>query len=134
MRSIGRWYPLVSRMRSPGYICCVDGSCLQYGGVLGKIQIDGEDYSINEEFKEGTLQLADALSIDELEAAGMFMAAEEESVLLDRSRLETSIIRFHQRRQYILESLRLILKLSLDTDGEEAVYETFKNPADNILK
>jgi nuclear pore complex protein Nup205 len=103
-------------------------------GFLGKIQIDGEDYSINEEFKEGTLQLADALSINELEAAGMFMAAQEESALLDRSRLETSIIRFHERRQYILESLRLVLKLSLDTDAEEEVCKTFKRAADDILK
>ncbi|KAI9775555.1 MAG: hypothetical protein M1839_001033 [Geoglossum umbratile] len=100
----------------------------------GKIQIDGEDYSINEAFKEGTLQLADALSIDELEAAGMFMAAREESESLDRSQLETSIIRFHERRQYVLESLRLVLKLSLDTDAEEAVCETFKGAVSDILK
>ncbi|KAH0562716.1 hypothetical protein GP486_002621, partial [Trichoglossum hirsutum] len=92
----------------------------------GKIHIDGVDYSINDEFKEGTLQLADTLNIDELEAAGMFMTAREEAESLDRSVLETSIIRFHERRQYVLECLRLVLKLSLDTDIEEEVRESFE--------
>ncbi|KAH0547601.1 hypothetical protein FGG08_000326 [Glutinoglossum americanum] len=89
----------------------------------GKIQIDGVDYSINEELKEGTLQLADTLNIDEIEAASMFMIAWEEAETLDRSELETSIIRFHERRQYVLECVRLVMKL--DKDVEEEIRDNF---------
>jgi len=81
--------------------------------LLGTITIDGDDYAINDDFKQQTVQIADALDLDELQSAALLYAAQRDSRELDRPPLMTSIIRFHKRRQFLLECLRLGIKLSL---------------------
>ncbi|KAJ6144854.1 hypothetical protein N7470_008749 [Penicillium chermesinum] len=76
--------------------------------LSGKITIDNEEYSINEEFQQSALQLADALNIDELRAAAMFMAAQEDAEVLDRTPIIAAIMRYHESRSYLLECLRLV--------------------------
>ncbi|KAI9827753.1 MAG: hypothetical protein M1832_004242 [Thelocarpon impressellum] len=85
----------------------------------GKITIGEEDYSINEQFKQGVIQLADALDLDELEAARLFVAAQEDAAVLDRSVFESAVIHFHERRQYLLECLRLVLMHSTEAPGDD---------------
>ncbi|KAI9703133.1 MAG: hypothetical protein M1836_007698 [Candelina mexicana] len=82
----------------------------------GQIQIDDLEYTINDDFKQATLQLADALDLDELEAARLCISAGSDAEELDRTILDSSIITFHERRQFLLECLRLILKQSVDPD------------------
>ncbi|KAA8652609.1 nuclear pore complex Nup192/Nup205 family protein [Aspergillus tanneri] len=84
----------------------------------GKITVDEIQYSINEEFQQGALQLADALNIDELEAAVLFLNAQEDAQSLDRSPLIAAIMRFHERRHFLLESLRLIFQESFEVERE----------------
>ncbi|KAJ5690142.1 hypothetical protein N7462_004534 [Penicillium macrosclerotiorum] len=86
--------------------------------LSGKIKVADVEYSINQDFQQGTLQLADALNIDELEAAVLFLAAQEDSHVLDRPPLITAIMRFHERRHFLLECLRLICRESLDSERE----------------
>ncbi|KAL2011469.1 hypothetical protein VTN00DRAFT_4187 [Thermoascus crustaceus] len=95
--------------------------------LSGKITIGEVEYAINEDFKQGALQLADALNIDELEAAALFMAAQEDAQQLDRTPLITAIMRFHERRHFLLECLRLILRESFEVEREltqELMQET----------
>lgn len=73
---------------------------------------------MNQEFQQGVLQLADALDLDELEAAVMFLAAQEDSQTLDRPPLIAAIISFHERRLFILECLRLIFRESREIEHE----------------
>ncbi|KAI9837296.1 MAG: hypothetical protein M1819_000370 [Sarea resinae] len=100
----------------------------------GKISIDDEEYSINEDFKQNTLQLADALELDEIEAARLFLAAQDEADELDRTPLITSIIRFHERRHFLLDCLRLVLKLSLEVDGNDGIRDTFREVVGLVLQ
>ncbi|THC96789.1 hypothetical protein EYZ11_003714 [Aspergillus tanneri] len=86
--------------------------------LSGKITVDEIQYSINEEFQQGALQLADALNIDELEAAVLFLNAQEDAQSLDRSPLIAAIMRFHERRHFLLESLRLIFQESFEVERE----------------
>ncbi|KAF2259279.1 hypothetical protein CC78DRAFT_525092 [Lojkania enalia] len=88
----------------------------------GKVPIgdEGDIFEINDEFKQETLELADALDLDELEAAKLFFGSQTEAEELDRSRFQTAIIRFHLRREYILLCLRMLVKTSLD-NGEVEV-------------
>jgi nuclear pore complex protein Nup205 len=88
---------------------------------IGKITVADIEYSINEDFQQGALQLADALNIDELEAAVMFLAAQDDSQVLDRSPLITAIMRFHERRHFLLECLRLIFREALEAEGPENI-------------
>ncbi|KAJ5629741.1 hypothetical protein N7528_003398 [Penicillium herquei] len=89
--------------------------------LSGKIKFADVTYEINPDFQQGALQLADALNIDELEAAGMFLAAQEDSQVLDRPPLIAAIMRFHERRSFLLECLRLIFRISSDTEPQVLV-------------
>ncbi|KAL4957716.1 nucleoporin Nup186/Nup192/Nup205 [Aspergillus filifer] len=86
--------------------------------LSGKINIDDVEYSVNEEFQQGALQLADALDLDELLAAHLFFRAQEEAQELDRPPVIAAIITFHQRRSFLLESLRLIFQESFEVERD----------------
>lgn len=87
-------------------------------GDAGKIWIEDVEYEVNEDFQQGALQLADALDLDELEAATMFLAAQEDSQVLDRPPLITAIMRFHERRHFLLECLRLVFLRATEKEPE----------------
>ncbi|KAI2733370.1 hypothetical protein CBS147332_385 [Penicillium roqueforti] len=86
--------------------------------LSGKITVADVEYSVNQDFQQGALQLADALNIDELEAAVMFLTAQENSQVLDRPPLIAAIISFHERRLFTLECLRLIFRESREIEHE----------------
>ncbi|KAJ5932503.1 hypothetical protein N7516_006992 [Penicillium verrucosum] len=86
--------------------------------LSGKITVADVEYSVNQDFQQGALQLADALDIDEMEAAVMFLAAQENSQALDRPPLIAAIISFHERRHFTLECLRLIFRESREIEHE----------------
>ncbi|KAF2797349.1 hypothetical protein K505DRAFT_235707 [Melanomma pulvis-pyrius CBS 109.77] len=85
----------------------------------GKLTIDGDEYEVNSEFQQQTLELSEALGLDELEAAALFLGAAAESQELDRSQLQTAVIRFHRRREYVLLCLRILAKTALDNGDAE---------------
>ncbi|KAJ5653925.1 hypothetical protein N7490_000928 [Penicillium lividum] len=86
--------------------------------LSGKINVAGIPHEINHDFQQGALQLADALNIDELHAAEMFYAAQDDSQVLDRPPLITAIMRFHERRSFLLECLRLIFREANEVERE----------------
>ncbi|KAL2830034.1 hypothetical protein BDW59DRAFT_170319 [Aspergillus cavernicola] len=88
--------------------------------LSGKIKVDDVEYSVNEEFQQGALQLADALDIDELAAAVLFLKAQEDAQVLDRPPLIAAIMRFHERRHFLLEALRLIFQESFEVERDTA--------------
>lgn len=87
--------------------------------LSGSIEVDGTPYKLNEEFIQQTLELAEVLNLDELEAAKLYLEGEDDSQGLDRSPLSSSIIVFHQRREFLLECIRLTLYLASQLDKEE---------------
>ena len=100
----------------------------------GNIRISGEEYSVNDEFKENALQLADGLDLDEVESARLLFDCEEDARAFDRSGLSSAVIRFHERRQSLLECLRLVLKGSTDLDLEENEREILRELVALILE
>ncbi|KAH9871484.1 hypothetical protein IAQ61_005663 [Plenodomus lingam] len=86
----------------------------------GKITIEEDEYEVNDDFKQQTLELADALDLDELDAAALFLGAKNEAQDIDRSQLQTAVIRFHRRRETLLLCLRMLMKTALD-NGETVV-------------
>jgi len=90
--------------------------------LIGSITLGEIQYQINEDFKNDTLQLADALDLDELEAASLLLQAQEKADDLDRSALATSIITFHQRRQLLTECLRISMERAAGAEHEDAPF------------
>ncbi|OAA62036.1 nuclear pore complex subunit [Niveomyces insectorum RCEF 264] len=99
----------------------------------GKITIKDEDYSINKEFQDYALQLADELDLDEIEAAGLLLDAKDDMVTLGRPLLECGLIQFHQQRKYLLDCMRLCIKLADDPELDPNLQTFFGDyVAENI--
>ncbi|KAF1815066.1 hypothetical protein P152DRAFT_392377 [Eremomyces bilateralis CBS 781.70] len=77
--------------------------------MTGTITVDEVEYSITDEFKVQVIEVSDELDLDELRASKLYLQAQDDAVELDRSPTTTAVIRFHKRRQLLLECLRLLL-------------------------
>ncbi|KAI0408790.1 nucleoporin Nup186/Nup192/Nup205 [Xylaria palmicola] len=84
--------------------------------LSGKVRIDDEEWTLNRDFQEIILQVADDLDLDEIDATRLALQAEDEERRLGRSRKECAIIRFHQQRKYLLTCMLLLLELSKEED------------------
>ena len=91
--------------------------------LTGDIRLNGEEYSVNDGFKDCAVQLADELDLDEIEAARLLLDVGDDLQDLDGSSTSSAIIHFHERRQFLLESLRLVLKQSTDPESEGDAHE-----------
>jgi nuclear pore complex protein Nup205 len=101
---------------------------------LGKLPVQDEEYAINEDFQQTSLQLADALDLDEIEAARIALESLADAEILGRSLLESSIIRFHQTRKYLLGSFRLMLHVASDLNIPELIRDTMREVIDQVLR
>ncbi|KAF2825671.1 hypothetical protein CC86DRAFT_467332 [Ophiobolus disseminans] len=100
----------------------------------GNITIAEEEYAVNDDFKQQTLELAEALNLDELDAAALFMGAEAEKQELERSQFQVAVMRFHRRRECILLSLRILVRTALDTEDVDADgIDTFRLAVQHII-
>ena len=100
----------------------------------GTVEIDGDQYSINAEFQEETLQLADALDIDEIDAARRLLLGQEEAESLDRSPLACAVINFHEERQSLLDCIRLVLQQAADEDRDEGIRTVLQEVVALVLE
>ena len=78
---------------------------------------------MNKEFQENAIQLAETLDLDELASARLLLESQQDADILFRSNVTSAVIRFHERRQFLLESLRLLFKQSNDLDCPEEIRE-----------
>ncbi|PGH04577.1 Cullin 4 [Blastomyces parvus] len=95
--------------------------------LSGKIKVNDVEYSVNEQFQQDVLQVADALDVDEIEAAGYYLQAQADAKKLDRPPVMCTIIRFHERRSFLLECLRLVLfeSFEVEREGTQAIMQDF---------
>lgn len=94
----------------------------------GKITIQGDEYSVNQDFINDTLKVADELDVDELEAARVLLDADAEGdpeELYGRSLWECAIIRYHNERQYLLECERLCIEICNDEEIDPRFQDYF---------
>ncbi len=59
------------------------------------------------------------MDLDELDAARIFLEAQNETDASGRPALTNSIIRFHQRRKCVLDCFRTLIQLSADVNQED---------------
>ncbi|EEH09991.1 Cullin [Histoplasma capsulatum G186AR] len=92
-----------------------------------KIKLNDVEYAVNQQFQQDVLQVADALDVDEIEAASCYMQAQDDSKKLDRPPVMCTIIRFHERRSFLLECLRLVLfeSFEVEREGTQAIMQEF---------
>lgn len=76
-------------------------------------------YSINEEFRQEVIQVADELELDELDAARLYLESQDTAAELDRPVAMAAIFRFHGHRETLLESLRLTVQQAIDCENTD---------------
>ena len=101
---------------------------------IGKIKVADEEYAINEAFQEASLQLADALELDEIDSAQLLLEARDDVEALDRSHTVSAVIRFHEQRHFLVECLRLMLKCCADPACEDDVRRVLRQLTELILE
>ncbi|KAI0148496.1 nucleoporin Nup186/Nup192/Nup205 [Xylariaceae sp. FL1272] len=84
--------------------------------LSGKVSLPEGEWTLNKDFQEIILQVADDLDLDELEATRLAIEAEDDEATLGRSRKECAIIRFHQQRKYLLSCMLLLLEFAKEED------------------
>lgn len=87
------------------------------------VTIDEVEFSVNDNFRETAVNIADTLDLDELESARLLIESGEDVTRLDRSEAASAIIHFHDRRLYLLECMRLLLRQSHEPEGTEVVRD-----------
>lgn len=117
--------------------CCARIPCAGSWAALtlvpGKIEINGDEYSINDEFKQNVLNFSDEAEINELEAAAIVLASQNDPALLGRSLLECALIRLHQHRKYVLNIIRILIDLAGDDVSLERENSSSRELAQQIL-
>ena len=99
-----------------------------------KIEVDGTEYSINDEFRDQAIQLADSLSLDEVEAARLLVRGQIRSQELDRPPISCAIIDFHEYRTFLVDALRLALKLSFDADLQDEDRDEIRRRVAHVVE
>ncbi len=100
---------------------------------IAKIKIDEEDYTLNADFIDSTLRLADELDLDEIQAARILLEAEGDQAVLGQSLLECGIIRFHQQRMYLLDSIRLCIQIAADENIDDGLRDGFGQVVESTI-
>ena len=100
----------------------------------GKVNIEEVEYSLNDEFKQAAIRMAENLDMDEVQAVELLLSVEGDAEVLGRSVLETAHFSFHARRKDLLGCLRLILKFGADEELNETVRSQFHSIGQHIIK
>ena len=116
---------LLTSLESSELTCCA---------LSGTITIEDEDFAVNQEFQECTTQLADALDLDELQSARLLLETQDDASFLGRSAVASAVYLFHEKREFLLECLRLVLKQSVDLDCDEAIRDPSQELVSIILE
>lgn len=86
--------------------------------AIDTIKLGDVEYSINDDFRQDVIQVADELDLAELEAARLYLNSQEAAQELDRPPALAAIFRFHGERETLLECLRLSLQQAVDFDRD----------------
>ena len=98
------------------------------------LRVQDEDYQIFGEFSNEAIEVADALDLDELEAARWLVASQEEAEAIDRKPWVCTVINFHHRRLTLLECIRIIFRIAVDDERAEDQRIAFRGFVDMILQ
>ncbi|KAL9576321.1 MAG: hypothetical protein Q9212_007201, partial [Teloschistes hypoglaucus] len=100
----------------------------------GAIKIEDSEYAVNQEFQEEAIELADALQLDEVQSAKLLLDGQEDAELLGRSSILSAVVAFHERRQFMLESLRILFRNLGNPDCDQQLRHALLDIMANILE
>ncbi|RMZ76320.1 hypothetical protein DV738_g4998, partial [Chaetothyriales sp. CBS 135597] len=99
----------------------------------GKLTINGQDFSVSNDFKQIGQALATALGIDVIEASKLLIQDHGTDVAPTIEVIAKSVGNFHDRRDLLLQCLRLTLQAADNEDEDSSVRDGFLDATKYIL-
>lgn len=100
------------------------------------LKIADIDYEVNEMFRQNVLYTADALDLDELDAALLCIRTQNRLVNIQHPSEVTmqAVLLFHEERLFRLECVRLLLQITQNEDIQEDAEVPLRTALDLILQ
>lgn len=105
----------------------------------GRIEVAGQEYGINDEFRHLSNAIATALNIEEENAGRLIIETQAAGISDDEQAIVADVVqKYHDRRDYLLQDIRLVLHYSSPTsEDDEHEYpqyqELFRKVAEDIV-
>ncbi|OQU97455.1 hypothetical protein CLAIMM_03383 [Cladophialophora immunda] len=100
----------------------------------GKLSVDDQEYAINDEFKHISRAVATTLDLDEIEAGRLLIQSQTDVHTTEDSFVMDAVSKFHNRRDLLLQSLRITLQQSLNLEPGDAVKRVFETTVARVLE
>lgn len=98
-----------------------------------QVQIGDQEYSIKNEFRDSTFQVADELDLDEVEAAKLCLAVKEDAEGEPDTLALRAILHYHRKNEVMLDCVRMIFRKAADQDSDDAVIDHFQDMVARIM-
>ncbi|EXJ78823.1 hypothetical protein A1O1_09225 [Capronia coronata CBS 617.96] len=100
----------------------------------GKITVGDVDYAINDEFRHISRAIATTLELDEVEAGRLLIQMQADPKATSDTFVVDAVSNFHNRRDLLVQCLRITLQQSLNTEIEPGIREFFRNTVTKVLE
>lgn len=101
--------------------------------MTGKITAAEQDYGISDEFRHLSRAIGTVLDLDEVEAGKLLVEGGSNSGPQDQFLVVDAVSRYHDRRDLLLQTLRITLQESLNFDRDDGVRSLFQDVVVQIL-
>ncbi|EHY53218.1 Nucleoporin [Exophiala dermatitidis] len=100
----------------------------------GKITVGEQDYAVNDEFKHISRAIATTLELDEIEAGRLLIEMQADPKATSETFVMDAVSNFHNRRDLLLQCLRITLQQSLNMDLEPSIPDAFRKIVAKVLE
>jgi len=123
-RGLQQWYALhLQRTETP-----------QTDSDTGKLSVADQEFAVNDEFKHISRAIATMLDLDEIEAGRLVIQSQQDLALAADSLVMDVVSKFHNRRDLLLQCLRITLHQSLTLEPDNDVRRVFETTTTSILE
>lgn len=99
----------------------------------GKIHVAGQGYAVNEEFRHISNAVGSALSISEEYAARLLVETQPSPIVDDQAAIADVVQKYHDRRDFLLQDLRLVLAQALEPQQDAGIKSAFQDVVRDII-
>ncbi|OCT45321.1 nuclear pore complex protein [Cladophialophora carrionii] len=99
----------------------------------GKLSVADQEFAINDEFKHISRAIATTLDLDEIEAGRLVIQSQQDLTLAQDSLVMDVVSKFHNRRDLLLQCLRITLQYSLTLEPDNEVRRVFETTIGSVL-
>ncbi|KIV87816.1 hypothetical protein PV11_03336 [Exophiala sideris] len=100
----------------------------------GKISVGDQEYSINEDFKHISRAVATTLDLDEIEAGRLLIENQADTSTGAESLVIDAVSSYHNRRDLLLQCLRITLQHSLTLEADGNIKQLFETIVTKVLE